>query len=480
MAAAPSTTEPNNSTEDKAENENVLDVPNDGTNDNETDMSVFTYTSPFFDMTEEEQTALTQFRAELTDEENAISSDWCCIRFLVAREWKVSLAAEMRKLDIHVRKHRQFDRWYLDETYQIPSDPMVTALMRTMKQGTETGGCYGRDRAGNPICYGFYGEFISRPLWKYISSEEYTRTNCCRFEAVLNVTMKQSNKPQFMMVMDLSNLTLEARHNARFITDNGKFNELHYPEFFYKVVCVNAPKIVTVLYNLIKPILPERTKSKIEFHSVAQTRKILDKYIAPDQLPQRFGGQVPDEICFNKPKDMSTLEAVRMEMQKAPGTLKNLKINAGAEQRVQRHCRTRSVVKWWFTVKSGDILFSIRYKADGDGTFGDNWIELRGEYRCGNDGYKKMRFPVRDTYLVQEDGIIEFVFSNKHSTWTSKDIDHCIQIMYSEQSSPCHSGRLSRAPSNNANLNDAESQVTLSPHDVSNLNLDEDIDAKSI
>lgn len=68
----------------------------------------------------------------------------------------------------------------------------------------------------------------------------------------------------------------------------------HYAEVIQKCIFVNAPASIVALYNLIKPILPERSRQKFVI-SGPNWRSELLQYCHADTLPVHYGGALVDE-----------------------------------------------------------------------------------------------------------------------------------------------------------------------------------------
>jgi hypothetical protein len=64
-----------------------------------------------------------------------------------------------------------------------------------------------------------------------------------------------------------------------------------YPEGLHAVYCVNAGKLISVAFNIIKGWLDPRVRSKITFVSPEDTQKVLLTLIAPEHLPCFLGGR---------------------------------------------------------------------------------------------------------------------------------------------------------------------------------------------
>eukprot|EP01048_Picozoa_sp_COSAG05_P018890 COSAG05_NODE_2849_length_2574_cov_3.581818_3_plen_288_part_01 len=65
----------------------------------------------------------------------------------------------------------------------------------------------------------------------------------------------------------------------------------YFPEMLGKMLIVNAPKILTLVWDFVSPMLDARTKAKITICPPgARTRCALQELIHPSQLPRFLGG----------------------------------------------------------------------------------------------------------------------------------------------------------------------------------------------
>eukprot|EP00971_Amphidinium_carterae_P246793 4901541-Amphidinium_carterae.1 len=67
----------------------------------------------------------------------------------------------------------------------------------------------------------------------------------------------------------------------------------HYPEMMGKMVIINAPKVFSIAWSFVKPMLDEKTVSKISIFSRDRESysKALLELVDEDQLPALFGGK---------------------------------------------------------------------------------------------------------------------------------------------------------------------------------------------
>lgn len=63
----------------------------------------------------------------------------------------------------------------------------------------------------------------------------------------------------------------------------------HYVEILQQLIIINAPTVIWTLYNLIKPVLPEKTRQKFIVLGSNWKSELL-QYCDPDTLPVHYGG----------------------------------------------------------------------------------------------------------------------------------------------------------------------------------------------
>ena len=378
---------------------------------------------PFRNPSDEQVSLIGDFRAAFNDHENAKMSDYDCIRFLMAREWSTEEAVKMKQNDFRVRRNLQTELMCSKSPH-----PIVKAIAKLRRAGINHN-CYGKDKNGDPVCYSFQGAFISLPLYKYISTQQYMDWLRNNFEAVKTYELTPSGAPRILAVVDLEDLSLMTRHNGKFTNAAILFNVAHSPEYTSQVLCVNAPKLVSGLWALIKPLMPERTTKKISFYDKASTPSILAEHIDKEYLPKMYGGEVDDEKCFTPHMNAEEIESALSELKHLRDenakrdNAKTLELAAGEMKTVSIECKAHSLVTWWFLVRSYNVIFSVRWKPRQD-----EWIEIREPQQLGDEEVGGHRFPIHSDYLVDSYGTMEFKFSNEHSKFRGKTISYDIQV----------------------------------------------------
>jgi len=66
-----------------------------------------------------------------------------------------------------------------------------------------------------------------------------------------------------------------------------------YPARFKEIHLIHHPTIFNMVYSVIKPFLKEKIRKRINFH--AHDLSSLQKFVAPEYLPQYLGGQLDND-----------------------------------------------------------------------------------------------------------------------------------------------------------------------------------------
>jgi hypothetical protein len=66
----------------------------------------------------------------------------------------------------------------------------------------------------------------------------------------------------------------------------------HYPERLACIVVINAPRLISLVWNFIKKYLDPVTRDKVHIHATeAAWRPVLDSLIDRENLLDKFGGE---------------------------------------------------------------------------------------------------------------------------------------------------------------------------------------------
>lgn len=113
----------------------------------------------------------------------------------------------------------------------------------------------------------------------------------------------------------------------------------NYPELFANIVIVNTPKVFPTLFNLLSSLFPKRTKKKLSISS-DNGHSILKELIDLDQLPESYGGHVPDRTAFSE-INLKELEELKCSIiSDTPPThlIENMELTAGRKYILTFRC----------------------------------------------------------------------------------------------------------------------------------------------
>mmetsp|Transcript_86332 Transcript_86332/g.252635 ORF Transcript_86332/g.252635 Transcript_86332/m.252635 type:complete len:705 (+) Transcript_86332:55-2169(+) len=226
-----------------------------------------------------------------------LRSDHMLVRFLIARQWDVEKAAAM------LREHYK----WLAETKMsallkdhFPEEPHIKKFYPQAYHGT--------DKLGRPV-------YIERPGcidmprllqvttperlldYVYAGTELQIRRRLPACSLVRGEVVDKS-----LNIMDLDGLGFRVvTHTTarRVVRDIVTMLQNHYPECSGRMIIINAPKVFSIAWSFVKPMLDEKTVAKISIYGTdrhAYTEALLE-LVEADQLPALFGGKC---VCDGK------------------------------------------------------------------------------------------------------------------------------------------------------------------------------------
>uniref|UniRef100_A0A8C0AKI7 SEC14 like lipid binding 4 n=1 Tax=Bos mutus grunniens TaxID=30521 RepID=A0A8C0AKI7_BOSMU len=306
------------------------------------------------DLSPEQQEALTRFRDNLQDLLPTLpkADDHFLLRWLRARNFDLQKSEDMLRKSAspavspqHVEFRKQQD---LDNILEWKPSEVV--------QRYDAGGLCGYDYEGCPVWFDIIGTMDPRGLLLSASKQELIRKRIRVCELLLHECEQQSQKlgrrvDTAVMVFDMEGLSL--RHLWKPAVEV-------YQQVRLAVgsnLCVPAPKLFPVAFNLVKSFMGEETQRRYPtFVPTGNWKQELPKFISPDQLPVEFGGTMTDPD--GNPKCLT-------------------KINYGGDVPqhyfLRNHVRVQydhqatilfpgCVLRWQFASDGGDIGFGVFLK----------------------------------------------------------------------------------------------------------------------
>mmetsp|Transcript_22617 Transcript_22617/g.49547 ORF Transcript_22617/g.49547 Transcript_22617/m.49547 type:complete len:426 (-) Transcript_22617:191-1468(-) len=135
----------------------------------------------------------------------------------------------------------------------------------------------GRDNEGHPICYGCAGNQVIpiHQLADHFLVVMHAAVELCFGEA-----------DQMVMIFDFagfgfSHVTTCAMGSMQ---EFGQVMSACFPERMSKIVCVDLPRVASILYDAAKPMISERTKAKMAFPTMVEMEDLLLEFCEADAV----------------------------------------------------------------------------------------------------------------------------------------------------------------------------------------------------
>lgn len=310
--------------------------------------------------------ALMKFRRSVKDVVKPEHNDHYLLRWLRARQWDPEAAEKMLRESLKWR-----EKWCIDTT--LPSWQPPEVLEKHFPSGST-----GFDKEGSPV---IIVPFTGLDVWGLLHSVSKTdviRNILKHLENYLVIAKKQSlehgpNASKVVVIFDLDGFTIRQyawKPAAELVFTLLQVYEANYPEILKICYIVNAPRVFTLAFSVIKKFMHEYTISKIKIFGSdtkkwhAQVLTTVDK----DQLPVYYGGTMVDEAGDPKcglivhqggkvPKSCYS----RNPSSDSEKEYKRVTIKTGEKHVVDLLCSDNdSVLKWECGVDSHEIKFLIK------------------------------------------------------------------------------------------------------------------------
>ncbi|CAL9071074.1 unnamed protein product [Musa textilis] len=182
------------------------------------------------------------------------------MRFLKAREWSVPKAHEMLVACLKWRVQNQID--------DILSKPITPAgLYRGIRESQLIGlSGHSKQARGLPVFAIGAGlsTFDKASVHYYVQS--HVQINEYRDRVILPAASKKHGRHvgTCYKVLDMTGLKLSALSQIKLLTIVSTVDDLNYPEKTEAYYVVNAPYIFSACWKVVKPLLQERTRRKVQ------------------------------------------------------------------------------------------------------------------------------------------------------------------------------------------------------------------------
>lgn len=199
-------------------------------------------------------------------------------RFLKAREGNVSKAHKMLVECLNWRVQNEIDN--------ILAKPIVPTELYRAVRDSQLIGMSGYSKEGLPVFAIGVGlsTFDKASVHYYVQS--HIQINEYRDRVVLPSASKKYGRPitSCIKVLDMTGLKLSALSHIKLLTVISTIDDMNYPEKTNTYYIVNAPYIFSACWRVVKPLLQERTRKKVQVLSGSgrdELLKIMDLAALP-------------------------------------------------------------------------------------------------------------------------------------------------------------------------------------------------------
>ncbi|XP_072995069.1 SEC14 cytosolic factor-like isoform X1 [Typha latifolia] len=180
------------------------------------------------------------------------------VRFLKGREWNVAKAHKMLVDCLNWRIQNEIEN--------ILAKPIIPEDLYRAVRDTQLIGLSGYSKEGIPVFAIGVGlsTYDKASVHYYIQS--HIQINEYRDRVILPAATKKYGRyiGTCLKVLDMSGLKLSAMSQIKLLTAISTVDDLNYPEKTDIYYIVNAPYIFSACWKVVKPLLQERTRRKVQ------------------------------------------------------------------------------------------------------------------------------------------------------------------------------------------------------------------------
>ncbi|KAA0065742.1 phosphatidylinositol/phosphatidylcholine transfer protein SFH2 [Cucumis melo var. makuwa] len=179
-------------------------------------------------------------------------------RFLKARDWNLAKAHKMLIDCLHWRIQNEIDN--------ILAKPIIPPELYRAVRDSQLVGLSGYSKEGLPVIAVGVGQstFDKASVHYYVQS--HIQMNEYRDRVVLPAASKKHGRhiSTCLKVLDMTGLKLSALNQIKLLTVISTIDDLNYPEKTDTYYIVNVPYVFSACWKVVKPLLQERTRKKIQ------------------------------------------------------------------------------------------------------------------------------------------------------------------------------------------------------------------------
>lgn len=384
-------------------------------------------------MNESDRKAVDKLKARVSDLITPNFNDFDLLRWLQGHDYNYDFIVP------NLRHHFRFMRAY--DFSRIKPHPVVDRYWPSGMLGLS-----GKD--DNFIYIDAMGSLDGTGVLRSTSMYDFILNRFCHIEneimaKVRNHEHKTGRQSGVIMIQDLDKAAMTPTNMAMLTGPYRLYINIlvtHYADTLYKCIMINAPCCMQILWRIVKPMLPEKTRKKIVILGSDWKTEIL-KYVDADALPVHWGGTLVDE--HNDPKCQSKIvipTKVPKEMYWFPNEnepsadqLNQLVVPAGQIHVITVEVANIGDTLWWYFFAHIEFGFGVFYTENDQETDVD---KMEMVYPQLLQIYAPNAHPETDAIKCKKIGFYKFWFSN-HSSWLTKlRINYKVGVEPSDSKNP--------------------------------------------
>ncbi|XP_043385457.1 SEC14-like protein 2 isoform X2 [Chelonia mydas] len=332
---------------------------------------------------------------------------------------------------------------YLEVRKHMDADNIINWQPPEVIQKYMSGGMCGYDQDGCPIWYEIIGPLDAKGILLSASKQDLLKNKYRDCEMLLQECNKQTQKlgkrvETVMMIYDCEGLGLKHlwKPAVEAYGELLSMFEENYPETLKRLFVIKAPKLFPVAYNLIKHFLSEDTRKKIVVLG-ANWKEVLQKYIAPEEIPVVYGGTLrdPDQNpkCVTKINyggDIPQEYYVRDQLKQQYEHL--VVVNRGSSHQVEYEILFPGcVLRWQFMSEGADVGFGVYLKTRiGERQRAGEMTEV-----LPNQRYNAHLVPEDGSLTCSVAGVYVLRFDNTYSYLHAKKVSYTVEVLLPDKKS---------------------------------------------
>ncbi|XP_026473263.1 SEC14-like protein 2 [Ctenocephalides felis] len=378
---------------------------------------------PVQGLSDDQRMALMKFRRKVSDIINKEDhDDYFLMRWLKARNWNSDAAEKMLRDSMSWRVF-----WKVD-TLKDWKAPEV--LVKYFPSGLS-----GYDKDGAPvIILPFIGLDITGLLHS-ANKNDFFRTVILYLENYLEIAKQQRKlhgeaASQVIGIIDMEGFSIKPflwRPAAEAVITLIKMYEANYPEILKICYIINAPKVFSLAFNVVKGFMNEITISKIQIMDTNRNKwqKAILKQVPASQLPKHYGGEQVDPDgdprCPSRIRQGGKVDK-EYYLENVDGPQEDYQevtINRGDKFTIDFHCsESGCFLKWDFKTEGHDIAFGVE-KKNKDGS--KNVVIPTA--RVGANHFDEIGF-----IETEPDNTYTVIFDNSYSVLRNKKLQYSVML----------------------------------------------------